>query len=289
MVTSNRFLAAACLWTAFVTALTVGGTKHRPLYARESHGNVGKPTAFYVSPAGKDDAPGTEAAPFATLHRAVEATRAATGPRKIVLLPGTYYLASSINLGPEDSGLVIEGVRGRQTILSGGRRITNWRPWKGDILQADLTNLDLSDFTFRETYYNAKLQSWARVPNADPKHPRTGGFLQNAGIVEKDTKTKLRYREGDLEPEKWLHPERAWVMFHDSLNYETQYCKVRNIDPEKRVIEASRGVYLLSTGNPSTCADSLKSSTHPGSGASTRIPRRSTSGHRQAIPTTTTS
>jgi hypothetical protein len=53
-----------------------------------------------------------------------------------------------------------------------------------------------------------------------------------------------------LHPEKWAHPERAWIMFHDSLNYETQYGPVKSVDPPNRVVEAARGVYVLSPGNP---------------------------------------
>ncbi len=135
-------------------------------------------------------------------------------------------------------------------VLSGGRRVTGWKPWKGNVRQADLSGLDLPDLSFRQLYYNTKLQPWARVPNFDPQHPRTGGFLQNAGIVEAGTKTKFRYREGDLHPERWAHPERAWIMFHDSLNYETQFCPVKAVDRENRVVEAQQGVYVLSLGNP---------------------------------------
>ncbi len=91
---------------------------------------------------------------------------------------------------------------------------------------------------------------WARVPNFDPDHPRTGGHLQNESIAEANTKTTFRYREGDLNPDRWAHPERAWIKFHDSLNYETQLCPVKAIDSEQRTIEAARGVYVLSKGNP---------------------------------------
>ena len=135
-------------------------------------------------------------------------------------------------------------------MVSGGRRVTGWTPWKGRILQADLSKSGLADLDFHELYYRTKLQPWARVPNFDPGHPRTGGFLQNAGIVESATKTRFRYRPGDLQPERWAHPERAWIVFHDSLNYETQFCPVKSIDRRNRVVEAERGVYGLGIGNP---------------------------------------
>ena len=169
------------------------------------------------------------------------------GPNKIVVRQGTYYLTRTLELDHRDSGLIIEG-DGGPVVLSGGRRVTGWKPWKGNVRQADLSGLDLPDLSFRQLYYNTKLQPWARVPNFDPQHPRTGGFLQNAGVVEAGTKTKFRYREGDLHPERWAHPERAWIMFHDSLNYETQFCPVKAVDRENRVVEAQQGVYVLSLG-----------------------------------------
>ena len=204
---------------------------------------------FVVAPSGNDANPGTREQPFATIERAVEATRTVSGPKKIVIRRGTYRLTRQIDLGPADSGLVIEAEHDG-VVISGGRRVTEWKPWKDRILQADLSGLGLSNLALRQLYYRTAPQPWARVPNFDPQHPRTGGFLQNAGIVEAGTKTKFRYREGDLYPERWAHPERAWIMFHDSLNYETQFCPVKTINPQARVVEAQKGVYVLSVGNP---------------------------------------
>lgn len=219
-------------------------------------------TTFYAATNGNDSWSGRKPSlgkmehdgPFASLARALEAARevkVSTGKAaRIEVRGGTYYLSNAITLDAGDSGIVIEGTKGEECIVSGGRRVTGWRPWKGRILQADLSGLNLPDLNFRELYCDGKLMPWARVPNFNPQHPRTGGFLQNAGIVEKETKTKFRYKEGALHPEKWAHPERAWMMFHDSLNYETQYCPVKSVDPDKRIIEAQTGVYVLGVSNP---------------------------------------
>lgn len=208
-------------------------------------------TELHVAPHGRDTNPGTKDQPLATVERAIAAARQA-GPAgtRVLLQPGMYSLREPIVLGPADSGLTIEGVPRQRVILTGGQRVTGWKPWQGRILQADLSRLRLPDLDFRELYYNAKLMPWARVPNFDPRHPRTGGFLQNERLAEPETKTKFVYPDGSLHPERWAHPERAWIMFHDSLNYETQYCPVKRIDAEQRVIEAERGVYVLSRGNP---------------------------------------
>ena len=256
----TRHARPIVLWAAMVATgvlcPTLSGWGDVPDARAQPADAVPARVTLYVSPAGDDAAgQGTKARPYATPERGLEEARKrkAEGEQKaisIMLSAGTYYLQRPLTLGPQDSGLTIEGVKGETVVISGGRRVTGWKPWKDDILQADLSALDLPDLSFRELYFNGKLMPWARVPNYDPQHPRTGGFLQNADIVEAGTKTKFRYREGDLQPERWAHPERVWMMFHDSLNYETQYCPVKSVDPENRVIEAMRGVYVLSAGNP---------------------------------------
>ncbi len=205
---------------------------------------------LYVALDGKDTNSGAREQPFSSLPCAVQAARAAGAPARIIVQPGSYFLSQPIALGPEDSGLAIEGVRERPVVLSGGRRVGGWKPWRDKILQADLSGVDLPDLSVRELYYNGRLMQWARYPNFDPAHPRTGGFLQNAALAEAGTKTKFVYAPGQLNPAKWAHPERAWMMFHDSLSYETQYCPVKGFDADKRIVEAERGVYVLSVGNP---------------------------------------
>ena len=214
---------------------------------------------YYVATHGNDQWSGKLAAsnqahsdgPFATLLRARdEARKSRRRPVRVVVEPGSYYLAETLALEPQDSGLVIEGNKNQNVVLSGGRLVKDWKPWKGEILQADLSKLALPDLNFHEMYYNGQLMQWARTPNFDPQHPRTGGFLQNAGVAEAKTTTKLMYREGQLHPEKWAHPERAWVVFHDRYNYETQFCPIKSIDTAKRVLEAAQGVSELRKGNP---------------------------------------
>lgn len=232
---SYRLLACAVMALTAVTVTVVAAAA---------------PPTWYVSVNGSDSNPGTSAKPFASLYRALDESRKATGERHIVLGPGARYLGDTITLGSQDSGLVISGDKAKPVVLSGGRLIGGFKPWHGKILQADLSNLPIPDLNLRELYYNGKLMQWARYPNFDPAQPRTGGFLQNAGVAEPDSKTKFVYKEGQLHPEKWSHPERAWMMFHDSLSYETQYCPIKSIDATKRVLEAQSGVYMLKPGDP---------------------------------------
>ncbi len=212
---------------------------------------AGAADVVYVSASGNDANPGTSAKPFATPARAlVEARKRGPASVRIVVRKGTYWPGESLVLGPEDSGLTIEAAPGEEVVLSGGRPVNGWKAWRGQILQADLSRVGLPDMSFREMYAGGHRQPMARVPNFESKHPRHGGWLLNGEPVEPGSTAKLRYREGDLRPERWTHLERALIVFHDSLNYENTWAAIKAVDSAARTIEAARGVYELKPGNP---------------------------------------
>lgn len=210
---------------------------------------------LYVSPQGRDawsgrlPAPGQDRSdgPLATMTRAVETARRIRktlppdGVVRVVVRPGTYYLKRTLTLTPADSRLTILGENDR-AVLSGGRVVRGWKPFRGKILQADLSTLDLADLSFRELYCDGRRQPPARVPNLDPRRPRHGGFLFVAGAVEPGSRTKLRYRPGELDPARWSHPERALVVWWPRMFYENVWTKVKRIDPKNRVLEVERGI-----------------------------------------------
>lgn len=86
---------------------------------------------FYVAAEGGDDAGlGLADAPFATIHQALAATRAAavtrlSAPKAIVLQKGVHYLEKTIELGQADSGLTITAAKGAEGLVtvSGGVRL----------------------------------------------------------------------------------------------------------------------------------------------------------------------
>lgn len=90
------------------------------------------PGVYFVSPDGSDTNSGAENSPFATLQRALTATRAAaSGTKAIVLRKGTYYLgSSSIKLTAADSGLLISNYPGEEAWISGGVPLqVNWKSY----------------------------------------------------------------------------------------------------------------------------------------------------------------
>ncbi|MCC6444793.1 MAG: right-handed parallel beta-helix repeat-containing protein [Armatimonadetes bacterium] len=225
---------------------------------------------LYVSPKGSDSFSGSGAGrsmatPEGALLRMRQLRRQKPdSAARIVLRGGTYHLARTLVIEPQDSGLTLESAPGEEAVLSGGRLVTGWRPYRSGIFQADLSGLDLPDLEFRELYLNGKRQPMARVPNLDPRHPRHGGWLINTEMLAPENKTRFRYRPGELDPARWKNPERALVIFHDSLNYEVTWAKLKSADAKERIIEADRGVYNLGVGCPYYLANLFEEMDAPG-------------------------
>lgn len=75
-------------------------------------------TEVVVSPKGEDSNPGTEGRPMKSLAASVVRARAIRAHR-IVVLDGEYHLTQSLELGKEDSGLVIEAKKRSRPLLTG--------------------------------------------------------------------------------------------------------------------------------------------------------------------------
>ena len=96
-------------------------------------------TYFVDLDKGNDTAAGTKLEPFATVGRALAATRTRASASTsgavpaikaaIVLRAGTHYLTKGLNLSASDSGLTITNYPGEESWLSGGVALkTKWEP-----------------------------------------------------------------------------------------------------------------------------------------------------------------
>ena len=103
---------------------------------------------FYVATDGNDSWSGELDAPFATLSRAMEAVRDLKNeqdgllkqPVMVYLRGGTYFLDEPLILTPDDSGtedcpVTIAAYQNEKPVISGGKTLTNWKPYKDKILQ----------------------------------------------------------------------------------------------------------------------------------------------------------
>ncbi|WPV00232.1 right-handed parallel beta-helix repeat-containing protein [Mucilaginibacter sp. cycad4] len=132
--------------------------------------NAFSQTALYVSPTGKG-ATFSSAAPgnIYLLQQKLQDLKAAnTKDVTVYLKGGTYNMVKSLiftnaELGGSDSKLLITNAPGEKPILSGGKKITGWTPYKDGIYQAPVP----ANFNTRQLYINGKIAVRARYPNRD--------------------------------------------------------------------------------------------------------------------------
>jgi len=122
--------------------------------------------------------PSAEDGPFASVARARDAVRAFLKtnrePRsvRVVLRGGTYYLDSTLELGPEDSGteqapVVYAAATGERVVLSGGRRLEggHWGEANGrKAWIVDIPDVKAGTWRFRQLFVNGERRPRTRLP-----------------------------------------------------------------------------------------------------------------------------
>jgi len=179
-----------------------------------------KPLTLFVATNGNDNwsgrlekpAPDARDGPLAMLPAALNAARLArqqAGPDidvlTILLRGGTYHLADTVKLSPEDSGtdekhpFTIAAYPGEKPVLSGGRRITGWKRVEGrpGLWQTEIPAAREGKWYFRSLFVNGERRQRARTPNE--------GFFRIEGDSPQDKPVRLHFKPGDIKKE-WAHP-----------------------------------------------------------------------------------
>ena len=174
---------------------------------------------FYVSPTGDDNNSGTKEQPFASLIRARNAIREEnkTGQKAditVVLRGGAYELKAPLLFGLEDSGtdefsITYKAYPGEKPIISGGRRITGWKPGPGKIWVVEVPEVKAQKWYFRQLFVDGKRATRARTPNADSKAPYLK--VKNAELKADEGIWKVNLEPGQMRNWKNL-PDVEIVM-----------------------------------------------------------------------------
>ncbi|MCX6348370.1 MAG: hypothetical protein NTV79_02555, partial [Candidatus Aureabacteria bacterium] len=234
---------------------------------------------LYVSTNGNDTWSGRLAAPnaertdgpFATVARARDAVRQMKAgdplgaPVQVVIRGGTYLLNEPFQLGPADSGtaefpITYAAYPGEKPILSGGRRLTGWRPYRDRIWLCSLKDLGLQGLRPRQLFYRGERQVIARWPNRDPKRPRTGGFLYTE---EQRTDAQIRFKAGAF-PRRWSRPTEVEVVIFPNYAWGNPSVPIAKLDPEQRLITLSRKVGEIWRGDRFYVQNALEELDAPG-------------------------
>lgn len=176
---------------------------------------------IYVAVDGDDQGPGTEAAPFASIIRALEqakAARSAGHPASILVRAGTYFLQEPLILTPEHSGteqapFQLTAVPGEAVILSGARRVeVSWEKAEGPLYRTTLGDSP----EFEQLYINGQKKVRARYPNYDPAVRIYQGYAADAISPERIS--------------RWSRPETGVVHAIHSASWGGYHYRITGVD-----------------------------------------------------------
>jgi len=206
---------------------------------------------YFVSSQGDDANPGTQAKPFATLERARDEVRklkvrgALKEPVTVFVWGGIYALSETLKLTGDDSGtkeapIIYRAFEGEKPILIGGKTITGFVPYKGEILKADVGTQGFKGVNFRQLFFDGKRQHLARYPNFDPQNPYGGGWAYADGKpvpmyqdISDESRRTLYYKEQDAR--QWARPEEGEVFVFPRYNWWNNIARIASVDRVKRL------------------------------------------------------
>jgi len=216
------------------------------------------PTVFYIATSGNDSwsgrLPATNATntdgPFATLRGARDAVRqlrakqALQQPVNIMVRGGKYYLDEPLVLTAEDSGtreapITYRAYQGEKPILSGGKPIKDWKPYKGEILRAELPGSRGGKWRSRQLFSNGRRQTRARYPNLDADNPLYGGWSFIEGPAEKGSNRSFVYRPQAFK-HRWAKPTEAEVVVFPYGGTFNDIVPIQTLDEGRRTITLTR-------------------------------------------------
>jgi parallel beta-helix repeat protein len=236
---------------------------------------------LYVAQNGRDSWSGTIPAPnpsdtdgpFATLERArdeIRQRKAKLGSRPFLqpvtvwVRAGDWYLDAPFQLTAGDSGsekapIVYRAFDNEVVRLIGGMPVTGFRPYKGEILQADVTDLGLVRLPLAagdrmrgwapsfELFFRGQRQDLARCPNRQRDDPRGGEWAFIADVGPKGSLARFQYA-GD-RPAHWRRPQEGQVHVWPWYDWFDEFIGIGSIDAEKHEIAlAGEAHYLLKPG-----------------------------------------
>lgn len=196
----------------------------------------GSAATWYVSPEGNDNALGSHDEPFATLERARDVVRASGQAGEIVLRGGKYRLTRSLKLTTADNGVTLRAEEGETPVLSGGRIITGWKPFRDKILVAKMPDWTSGDDLPCQLFYKGQRQIMARYPNFDPSDPLYGGWA----FVEKIHSNTEFECAADFMARTWSKPTQGTIFTVPWRCWASDIIPIAAVDRDAKTIRTTR-------------------------------------------------
>lgn len=159
---------------------------------------------------------------------------------------GTYLLQGTFKLANEDSGgpgapVVYRAADGARPIISGGRRIADFKTHEGKIARANLSPQGLKGARFRQLFFKGQRQPLARYPNLDRDNPIAGGWAYADGEaipmykdIDGESRRLLHYKREDSR--KWARPQDGEIMVFPRYNWWNNLVRITSLDENARTV-----------------------------------------------------
>ena len=143
-------------------------------------------------------------------------------------------MLDAVDSGTQDALVIYMAYPGEKPILSGGRKVTDWTPYKDHIFQCDLPGTKGGHWKFRRLFADGRLQPRARWPQVDA---RDGGWARIEAPATPDSRIAFRYRPAAPAPH-WAKPAEAEVNFFYGIgnDWGNEIIPIRTIDESRRMI-----------------------------------------------------
>ena len=215
---------------------------------------------FFVATTGNDSwsgempVPSGQNGPFATLTRARAEARklihsGLTEAVNVMVRGGTYYLDETLVLDSRDSGtrghrITWSAYEDEKPVISGGKPITNWVTYQGDIQWATVT----PGWRFIQLFLNGERQIRSRAPNLNPANPLYGGwaFMEGRGDHHGEGKSDFKY-PANLFQGQLAKPDLADVFLN--AGFGSDMTPIVAIDDVKRIIHTNYSAIESYTSN----------------------------------------
>jgi hypothetical protein len=191
---------------------------------------------YYVSPQGNDNASGRRDDPLATIERTRDKVRESGGAGEIVLRGGTYRLARPITFTTHDNGLKLRAEEGETPVLTGGRTIADWKPFRDKILMAKMPDWKPDGDRPCQLFYRGKRQTIARYPNLDPSDPLYGGWAF-VGKVRSNVEFESA---ADLFEKTWSKPAQGAIFTIPWRCWASDIIPIAAVDRGAKTIRTTR-------------------------------------------------
>ena len=193
--------------------------------------------------------------PFATLVRARNEIRTLRASGRlsfgvgvdVVVHDGTYRLDSTFALTGDDSGsdtgsIEYRAASGATVVLSGSREVNGFSVHRGEVLRADVVDLNLNELSVRtsdpvltcELFYNGERQILARWPHFDPLDRAAGEWVYTRSVPETRTFTQFAY-VGE-RPATWRDPSTAQIHIFPRWDWADDFAGVESVDGDSSIL-----------------------------------------------------